>query len=105
MYLQCRGWVPGLCQPFLIQKTLREAWGFRGYVTSDCFAVTDFTAGHHFTPDMAHASVAAVHAGTDLACGEEYVSLAKAVENGMIKKANLIPRSPPPYSADKAWPV
>ncbi|MFN8008522.1 MAG: glycoside hydrolase family 3 C-terminal domain-containing protein, partial [Terriglobia bacterium] len=80
---------PACANPFLIQKTLREAWGFQGYVTSDCFAVTDFTAGHHFTPDVTHASVAAVRAGTDLACGEEYVSLAKAVENGMIKESEL----------------
>ena len=80
---------PACANPFLLQKTLRDAWGFQGYVTSDCFAITDFTAGHHFTPDAMHASIAAVRAGTDLTCGEEYVTLAKAVQGGLIKESEL----------------
>ena len=80
---------PACANPFLLQKTLREAWGFQGYVTSDCYAITDFTKGHHFTPDDTHASIAAVRAGTDLTCGEEYVTLAKAVQGGLIQESEL----------------
>ena len=80
---------PACANPFLLQKTLRDAWGFQGYVTSDCFAITDFTAGHHFTQDAMQASIAAVRAGTDLTCGEEYVTLAKAVQGGLIKESEL----------------
>ena len=43
--------VPACANTFLLQKTLRKAWGFQGYVTSDCGAVGDITTGHHFTPD------------------------------------------------------
>ena len=81
--------LPACANPFLLQKTLRDTWGFQGYVTSDCFAVADITAGHHFTPDNMHASIAAVRAGTDTTCGDEYVTLVKAVHNGKIQESEL----------------
>jgi beta-glucosidase len=36
----------------LLQDTLRGAWQFHGYVTSDCWAITDIAVGHKFTPDL-----------------------------------------------------
>ncbi len=80
---------PACASSFLMQKTLRDAWGFKGYVTSDCYAVTDILNGHKFAPDMEHAAAAAVRAGTDTTCGEEYVTLPKAVEHGLIREAEL----------------
>ena len=64
---------PACANTYLLQKTLRDDWGFQGYVTSDCGAVADIASGHHFTPDIEHAAVAAVRAGTDTTCGDEYV--------------------------------
>ena len=80
---------PACANTYLLQKTLREAWKFPGYVTSDCAAVNDIMAGHHFAPDLAHASADAVEAGTDTTCGNEYVSLVKAVQDGVIKESEL----------------
>jgi beta-glucosidase len=80
---------PVAANPFLLQETLRDAWGFKGYVTSDCFAVTDILNGHKFVPDLEHAAAAAVRAGTDTTCGEEYVTLPKAVADGLIKESEL----------------
>jgi beta-glucosidase len=80
---------PACANTFLLEKTLREAWGFQGYVTSDCGAVGDITTGHHFTPDNEHGSVAAVRAGTDTTCGEEYVTLVKAVKDGLIRESEI----------------
>ena len=80
---------PLAANPYLLQETLRDAWGFKGYVTSDCFAVTDILNGHKFVPDLAHAAAAAVRAGTDLTCGEEYVTLPQAVAEGLIKESEL----------------
>ena len=78
---------PSCASPFLLQKTLRDEWGFHGYVTSDCGAVEDIFNGHHFAPDLEHASALAVKAGTDTTCGNEYVTLVKAVKDGLVKQS------------------
>ena len=81
--------VPACASKFLLQDTLREAWKFQGYVTSDCGAVEDITSGHKFTPDNEHGSAVAVQAGTDTTCGNEYVALVKAVQDGLIKEGEI----------------
>ena len=81
--------VPACANTHLLETTLREAWGFQGYVTSDCGAVGDITSGHHFSPDEEHGSTLAVKAGTDTTCGNEYVTLVKAVHDGLIKETEI----------------
>ncbi len=81
--------VPACANKFLLQDTLRDAWKFQGYVTSDCGAVEDITTGHKFTPDNEHGSALAVQAGTDTTCGNEYVALVKAVQEGLIKESEI----------------
>ena len=80
---------PACASTHLLQKTLRDDWGFQGYVTSDCGAVGDITSGHHYTPDDKHGSAVAVRAGTDTTCGNEYVTLVKAVQDGLIKESEI----------------
>ncbi len=81
--------VPACASAFLMQKTLRDDWGFQGYITSDCGAVGDITSGHHYTPDEKHGAVAAARAGTDTTCGNEYVTLVEAVKDGLIKESEI----------------
>ena len=50
--------LPACASPMLLQEHLRKAWGFEGYVTSDCAAVADIATGHKVAPDFAHASAA-----------------------------------------------
>src|SRR5688572_17906741 len=69
------GGVPGCASVDLLQKRLRDAWRFQGYVVSDCGAVNDIHQNHKFTPTLGGAAVAAVRAGTDLTCGGEYLTL------------------------------
>ena len=69
--------------------TLRDAWKFQGYVTSDCGAVGDITTGHKFTPDNEHGAAAGCPAGTDTTCGNEYVTLVQAVHDGLIKESEI----------------
>ena len=80
---------PACASKFLLQSTLRDAWKFQGYVTSDCGAVGNISEGHHYTPDDEHGSAAAVLAGTDTTCGHEYGALVKAVQDGLITESEI----------------
>jgi beta-glucosidase len=73
----------------LLRDILREEWGFKGYVVSDCAAIEDIYKGHRFAGSEAEASAVAVKAGTDLDCGKEYNSLVKAVKEGLISEAEI----------------
>jgi beta-glucosidase len=83
--------VPACASTMLLQQRLRRDWHFPGFVTSDCGAVSDFFTpiGHHFSPDEAHASAAAVEAGTDTSCGDEYSSLVDAVHQKLLPEADI----------------
>lgn len=80
---------PCCANTFLLQKLLRNDWNFKGYVVSDCWAVSDFYKFHKFVPDAVKASALAVKAGTDLSCGNEYAHLKEAVKLGYISEAEI----------------
>ena len=73
----------------LIRQILRGEWKFPGYIVSDCGAIDDMYLRHHVAKTVAEASAAAVQAGTDLSCGQEYASLADAVKQGLITEAAI----------------
>ncbi len=81
--------VPGCASTDLLQKRLREQWGFQGYVVSDCGAVGDIYHSHKYTSTLGGAAVAAVKAGTDLTCGTEYRTLTDEVKAGHITDAEI----------------
>ena len=81
--------VPTCANAPLLATRLRKDWGFKGYVVSDCDAVGDIAAFHHYKPDDAQAAAAALRAGTDLDCGHTYASLAKAVQQGIVAGSAL----------------
>lgn len=70
----------------LLDDILRQQWGFRGLVTSDCWAVDDFwqRGRHGYSPSMQSAIAVAVGSGTDLECGNTYKNLPQAVAAGLI---------------------
>ncbi len=72
------------------QHILRDIWGFKGLITSDCGAIRDFLpTWHNVSKDAAAASAKAVLSGTDVECGSEYKNLPEAVKRGDIKEADL----------------
>ncbi|MEJ2111519.1 MAG: glycoside hydrolase family 3 C-terminal domain-containing protein [Acidobacteriota bacterium] len=81
--------VPGCASEDLLQRRLRDQWGFQGYVVSDCGAVNDIYRNHKYTPTLGGAAVAAVKAGTDLTCGTEYRTLVDEVKAGRITEAEI----------------
>ena len=80
---------PACANTMLLETILRKDWGFHGYVTSDCAAITDVYVGHHYSVDLEHAAVASVRAGTDTSCGKEYAVLVKAVHDGLITEKEI----------------
>jgi beta-glucosidase len=81
--------VPACASTDLLQKRLRDQWGFQGYVVSDCGAVGDIYQNHKYTPTLGEGAVAAVKAGTDLTCGTEYRTLVDEVTAGHITEAEI----------------
>ncbi len=59
---------PACGSPMLLTDYLREAWGFKGYVVSDCDAVVDIYDHHKYAPDAATGVAVALRRGVDSEC-------------------------------------
>jgi len=79
------------CGNKFLESLLRDKWGFKGYIVSDCWAVRDFYEknAHHVVSTREEAAAMAVKAGTDLNCGDSYPALVNAVKQGLITEGEL----------------
>ena len=75
----------------LLMHILRDEWGYKEIVVSDCWAISDFynKGAHETDPDKQHASAKAVLSGTDIECGDSYGSLPEAVKEGLIDEKQI----------------
>ncbi len=82
--------IPCSADRFLLTNLLRNRWGFRGYVTSDCDAVYNIFNPHHYVPTLHQAAAAAMQAGCDLNCGDTMPKhLGKAVADELVSEADI----------------
>ena len=76
----------------LLQKILRDDWGFKYLVVSDCGAIADFYTSHKVSSDAVHAASKGVWAGTDVECqwiDHTYKKLPEAVAKGLITEEEI----------------
>jgi beta-glucosidase len=87
---------PACANTELLEQHLRKDWGFRGYVVSDCGAVTDVFNGHRFAKTLEEGVTDTFKAGTDLICGAprtrvqaERQATLNAVRQGLLPESVL----------------
>jgi len=80
---------PCCAGPTLLQKILRDEWGFDGYVVSDCGAISDIYKDHQLVETPEEAAAMAVKAGCDLNCGDTYPALVAAAKKGLISEEEI----------------
>ena len=88
--------VPGCANEKLMDQYLRTAWGFKGYVVSDCGAAANIflPSSHHFAPNSEAGVAVGIRAGMDLICGD-YRNMMSMERDGIIAavKSGLLPES------------
>ena len=73
----------------LLQDILRTEWNFKGHVVSDCWAIKDFHEHHKVTNSPVESVALAMNNGCDLNCGNIFIYLKKAVEDGLVEESRL----------------
>lgn len=73
----------------LLQDILREEWGFKGHVVSDCWAIKDFHENHKVTSTPVESVALAMNNGCDLNCGNIFGNLLLAVRDGLVKEETI----------------
>ena len=73
----------------LLEDILRGAFGFDGYVVSDCGAICDIHEHHKITKTAAESAALAVNCGCDLNCGSAYEWLHEAALQGLVSEETV----------------
>lgn len=74
---------------YLLVDILRNKWGFKGHVVSDCWAVKDFHENHKVTKTPAESAALAINNTCDLNCGCTYHAAIDAVRQGLLNEEKV----------------
>lgn len=77
------------CGMPMIQEVLRDKWGFEGHFVSDCWAIRDFHENHLVTATPAESAAKAINAGCDLNCGNTYLHILQAYQQGLVSEETI----------------
>lgn len=83
--------VPSTANNWLLNTVLREEWGFKGYVVSDCGAPSYLVKSHKYVDTKEQAAKAAIEAGLDLECGNDIYAnhLLLAYQKGLVSQKSI----------------
>lgn len=83
--------VPSHMNTWLLDKVLRQEWGFKGYVVSDYYAIPQLQEIHHVAGTSAEAARLALAAGVDIELPDPdaYLTLIQLVKDGIIPEATI----------------
>jgi beta-glucosidase len=86
--------VPAHANRWLLEKVLRQEWGFDGLITSDYYGIPQLESLHHVAEDKAEAARLALEAGVDAELPDPdcYKLLVDLVRDGKVSEA-LIDRA------------
>ncbi|WP_016778131.1 xylan 1,4-beta-xylosidase [Anaerophaga thermohalophila] len=76
----------------ILQRILRDEWGYEYMVVADCGAITDFHTTHGISSTPVHAAATGLLAGTDLECiwdNYHYKMLPEALEKDLITEEDI----------------
>jgi beta-glucosidase-like glycosyl hydrolase len=82
--------IPSCADSFLLTELLRDTWGFSGYITSDCGAVSDIFYTHQYENSTDATSAVVLDSGMDIGCdGFLPQYLPQALSDGAVHEADL----------------
>ncbi|MBR4719970.1 MAG: glycoside hydrolase family 3 C-terminal domain-containing protein [Lachnospiraceae bacterium] len=73
----------------LMEDILRGEWGFEGHYVSDCWAIRDFHEHHMVTATIEESAALALKKGCDVNCGNTYIHLLKAYNDGLVTEEDI----------------
>jgi beta-glucosidase len=83
--------VPSHANKWLLDKVLRQEWGFNGYIVSDYYGIPQMESLHHVASNKAEAAKLALEAGVDIELPDPdaYQTLVQLVREGKVSEAVL----------------
>jgi beta-glucosidase len=76
---------------FLLEKILRQEWGFTGHIVSDYYGIPQLQSLHHVAADKAEAARLALEAGVDIELPDpdSYKTIPQLIKDGRLSEAVL----------------
>src|SRR2546426_3108857 len=83
--------VPSHANSWLLEKVLRQEWGFKGHVVSDYYAIPQLRDLHHVVGDKEEAARVALETGVDIELPDpdSYPTLVQLVQDGKVSEASV----------------